>query len=285
MIEDRPHRPHRTVAPSDKIDLRGVSLVCVETRRSHLAVQAMERCMRQTDFAECLLLSPHAPEGLPPSIRPVRIPDITSVAQYSDFMVKQLGPYFSADHALIVQWDGFITDARRWDPRFLDYDYIGAPWYGQPIAVGNGGFSLRSRRLVDALLQMDTPVMHPEDHVICERYRPELESCFGIRFAPLDVARRFSWEALEPVEATFGLHGFFNFHRAMSEAELIDYLDGCDDAIVRSVEGRRLLKNLYRSSMHAAAAKLLARRMAGPLSMKLDAFKLRSFAGLRMWRR
>lgn len=264
-----------------KIDLREVSLVCVETRRSHLAVQAMERCMRRADFAECLLLSPHALDGLPPPIRSVRIPDIASITEYSDFMVKRLGHFFSAGHVLIVQWDGFITDASRWDARFLDYDYIGAPWPTQPMAVGNGGFSLRSRRLVDALQRMDTPETHPEDLVICGRYRPDLESRFGIRFAPLDVASRFSWEAVEPVQTTFGLHGFFNFHRAMSEAEIIAYLEGCDDAIVSSVAGRRLLKNLYRSSMHVAAAKLLARRMAGPLPMKLDALKLRGFAGLR----
>ena len=268
----------------EKIDLRAVSLVCVETRRSHLAVQAMQRCRRQANFAECLLLSPHAPE-LPVAIRHVRIPDIASVAQYSAFMVKQLGAYFSADHALVVQWDGFITDASRWDPDFLEYDYIGAPWPDQPMAVGNGGFSLRSRRLVEALQKIDTPQTHPEDHVICGRYRPELESRFGIRFAPLDVARRFSWEAVEPAKPTFGLHGFFNFHRAMSEAELIATLDDCDDAILRSVAGRRLLKNLYRASMHTAAAQLTARRMSGPLSMQIDAVKLRSFAALRAWTR
>jgi hypothetical protein len=269
------------VSAAAKVDLRGVSLVCVETRRSHLAIQAMERCMHQAEFGECLLLAPHVPAALPSTIRHVRIPDITSVAQYSHFMVKQLGPYFSAGHALIVQWDGFITDASRWDPLFLDYDYIGAPWFDQPMSVGNGGFSLRSRRLVDALQQLDTPEVHPEDHVICGRYRPELERRFGVCFAPVDIASRFSWEAVEPAEPTFGLHGFFNFHRAMSEAELVAYLDGCDDAIVRSVAGRRLLKKLYRSSMSVAAAKLLARRMEGPLSMKLDAVKLRSFAALR----
>lgn len=266
---------------ANKADLGAVSLVCVETRRSHLAIQAMERCMRGARFAECLLLSPNAPEGLPASIHHVPIPDIGSVAQYSQFMVKQLGAHFSAGHALIVQWDGFITDASRWEPGFLDYDYIGAPWFDQPMSVGNGGFSLRSRRLVDALARMDTPETHPEDHVICGRYRPELESRFDVRFAPFDVASRFSWEAVEPAQPTFGLHGFFNFHRAMSEPELVEYLDGCDDAIVRSVAGRRLLKNLYRMSMPSAAAKLLARRMAGPMSMKLDAIKLRSFAGLR----
>ncbi|HEY0662868.1 MAG TPA: DUF5672 family protein [Lysobacter sp.] len=263
-----------------KLDLRTVSLVCIETRRPQLAVYAIERCLQQADFGECLLLSPNRVE-LPPSIRHVEIPDITSVAGYSEFMIRHLGRHFSGSHALIVQWDGFITDAHRWDARFLDYDYIGAPWYHRPVAVGNGGFSLRSRRLVDALQAMDTPVTHPEDQVICERYRPELEQRFGVRFAPLELASRFAWEQNEPADGTFGFHAFFNFHRALSEAELLDYLDLCDRPLLHSVPARRLLKNLYRASMHTAARKLSAARMTGPLSMQLDALKLRLFATLR----
>ncbi|HEY5971619.1 MAG TPA: DUF5672 family protein [Pseudoxanthomonas sp.] len=209
----------------------------------------------------------------------MEIEDISSVAEYSHFMIKRLGEYFSGSHVLIVQWDGFVTDARQWDPRFLEYDYIGAPW--KDGSVGNGGFSLRSRRLVDALQAMQTPETHPEDHCICDRYRAELETRFGIRFAPLELARRFAWEAPDPGHSTFGLHGFFNFHRALDERELISYLDGCDEGILHSVAARRLLKNLYRSGQYAAARKLATIRMAGPLPMRLDALKLRAFAALQ----
>lgn len=270
--------PPATATNPDRIDLREISLVCVETRRAPLAIHALQRCLRQASFKECLLLSPHA-SVLPAPMKHVEIPDIASVAEYSHFMIKRLGEYFSGSHALIVQWDGFVTDARQWDPRFLEYDYIGAPW--KDGSVGNGGFSLRSRRLVDALRIMQTPETHPEDHCICHRYRAELQTRFGIRFAPLELARRFSWEASDPGHSTFGLHGFFSFHRALDEHELIAYLDECDEGILRSVAARRLLKNLYRSGKYAAARKLAAIRMAGPLPMKLDTFKLRAFAALQ----
>jgi len=270
-----------TSAPhGDRLDLGDVSLVCVETRRPELALFAMERCLRQVRFGEARLLGAR-PRTLPEGIVHERLDGIASVADYSRFMVRELGGHFSGTHALIVQWDGFVTDATRWDPRFLEYDYIGAPWPDQEPSVGNGGFSLRSRRLVDALAAMDTPDVHPEDHRICQQYRPQLERDFGIRFAPRDLAARFSWEAQEPAAPTFGFHAFFNFHRVLDEDELLAYFDLCDTGILYSVPARRLLKKLYRTGMHRAADKLHALRMQGPLKLRLDAIKLRTFARAR----
>lgn len=265
---------------TDRLRLDRVSLLCVETRRPQLALRAMERCMRDIDFGECLLLSPR-PIPPHPGIHHVVIPDIDSVEQYSDFMVRRLGDHFSLEHVLVVQWDGFVIAASCWDDGFLDYDYIGAAWAGRAASVGNGGFSLRSRRLVDALRRIDTPVTHPEDDAICRRYRQELERRHAVRFAPIEVARRFSWEQVVSDGPTFGFHAFFNFHRVMSEPELVDYFRDCDDALLQSVPARRLLKNLYRAGMRVAAAELLRRRLRGPLAMKLDAAKLRAIAWLR----
>ena len=150
----------------DRIDLGNVSLVCVETRRHALAIHALQQCMRQAHFKECLLLSPQTPDlapDLPSGIRHVGIPDITSVAAYSDFVVRRLDAYFSGEHVLIVQWDGFILDGKCWNPRFLDFDYIGAPWPDAARTVGNGGFSLRSRRLWGALRAIAPATTDPED--------------------------------------------------------------------------------------------------------------------------
>jgi hypothetical protein len=265
-----------------RLRLDDVSLVCVETRRPRLAEMAMQRCMRGIAFRECLLLgSGSGSESVPGPIQRLGIPPLTDVAGYSGFMVRDLVDYFRGTHALVVQWDGFVVRPECWDERFLDYDYIGAPWPDQGNAVGNGGFSLRSRRLLESLRRIDVADPHPEDYRICVTHRAELESRFGIRFAPPEVAARFSWEATEPIEPTFGLHGFFNFHRAMNEAELIGYFALCDDAMLQTIEARRLLKNLYRSSMQDAARALHARRMRGPPSMRVDAWKLRVFAALR----
>lgn len=265
--------------PDQRIDLGTVSLVCVETRRHALALHALEHCLRLAQFKECLLLSPTTP-AMPSGIKHVPIADIDSVAAYSDFIVGRLGDYFSGEHVLIVQWDGFVLDAARWDARFLDYDYIGAPWPDAARTVGNGGFSLRSRRLWDALRDIDPVTTHPEDTCICIEQRSALEAR-GIRFAPTELAETFAWEAPEPLQPTFGFHGFFNFHRVMPEPELIDYLRICDDGILFSVPARRLLKGCYRSNMHDAAREISRRRMSGPWKMKLDVIKLGLVAILR----
>ena len=264
----------------ERIDLSTISLVCVETRRHALAVHALQRCLQQARFKECLLLSPSAPATLPGGIQHAPIADINSVAAYSDFIVGKLGDYFSGGHALIVQWDGFILDATRWDARFLDYDYIGAPWPDAARTVGNGGFSLRSRRLWNALRDIDPLSTHPEDACICIEQRQALEAR-GIRFAPTELAEAFAWEAPEPAQPTFGFHGFFNFHRVMPEQELIDYLRMCDDGILFSVPARRLLKGCHRSGMRDAAREISRRRMRGPSKMKLDVIKLNFFARCR----
>ena len=261
------------------IELGDVSLVCVETRRIGLAVFALQQCLRKARFKECLLLSPHAP-ALPQGIRHVPIADITSVAAYSDFIIRDLARHFTGGHVLIAQWDGFILDADCWDPRFLDNDYIGAPWPDAARTVGNGGFSLRSRRLWDALGDIDPVTTHPEDACICIDQRSPLEAR-GIRFAPTALAETFAWEAPEPLLPTFGFHGFFNFHRVMPEPALIDYLRMCDDGILFSVPARRLLKGCYRSGMHDAAREISRRRMSGPWPMKLDVIKLKLFARCR----
>ena len=263
-----------------RLDLGDVSLVCVETRRPALALFAMERCLRVARFKEARLLGARPPT-LPDGIEHAPLQGIASVADYSRFMVRELGAHFTGTHALVVQWDGFITDATCWDARFLACDYIGAPWPGEQPAVGNGGFSLRSRRLVDALATIDTPEVHPEDHRICQLYRPRLERDFGIRFAPEDLAARFSWETGEPPGPSFGFHAFFNFHRVLDEDELLAYFDLCDTGILYSVPARRLLKQLYRTGMDRAADKLHALRMQGPLKLRLDALKLRAFARAR----
>jgi hypothetical protein len=107
---------------------------------------------------------------------------------------------------LVVQHDGFIVRPESWDRKFLQYDYIGAPWDNG--IVGNGGFSLRSKRLLDVLAEMRDLLTwpHPEDGALCCTYRDELESR-GILFAPTDVARRFSVED-EAYQNSFGLHGY-----------------------------------------------------------------------------
>ncbi len=244
-----------------KADLRNVSLVCVETRYPELARYAIERCRAAASFKECLLLSPTR-HPLPSYIEQIEIAPIHSVAAYSEFMLRDLGRYFHGEHVLVIQWDSFILRGDLWQPEFLQYDYIGAPWPHRPVAVGNGGFSLRSRRLIEALQKIDISITHPEDYVICERHRDQLMSEYGIQFAPAALAARFAFEC-KTEDATFGFHGFFNFHHALDDAELTRYIGHCDDAIMHAEAARNLVRNLYHSGRYAMARRILKRRLTG----------------------
>lgn len=172
-----------------KADLSDVTLVAVDcTPKVHLAQRAIDKCMEQCDFGAVKLLCRNA------ALRHAAIcPPIRSLEDYSKFMVRGLWKYVETSHALVVQSDGYILNGEAWNPEFLEYDYIGAPWLPSN-AVGNGGFSLRSRKLLELLARHPlggTP--HPEDSHICIRHRKTLED-LGIKFAPLELARRFAFE-------------------------------------------------------------------------------------------
>jgi len=115
-------------------------------------------------------------------------------------------------HCLIVQWDGFVLDPEAWDPVFLEYDYIGAPWpqFTDGRDVGNGGFSLRSHKLLMACRDERFRPGHPEDVSICRTNRDLLEREYSIRFAERQLAERFAFERRSSPESTFGFHGIFN---------------------------------------------------------------------------
>lgn len=145
--------------------------------------------------------------------RVVRIPKLDSIEAYSRFMLRDLSAYFDTEHVLVAQWDGFIWNENLWDDEFLNYDYIGAPWpsgllsRGVPkgFNVGNGGFSLRSKRLQEFLRTDEYLLWHKnEDVVISQINRAYLEA-MGFTFAPLELAKRFSWENLK-MEPAFGVH-------------------------------------------------------------------------------
>lgn len=131
-------------------------------------------------------------------------------ADYSKFMIKQLANEFTTSHVLTIHADGYVLNADAWDNDWLNYDYIGATWwYKDNMNVGNGGFSLRSKKLCDILASYQIQHYHPEDHHICRTYRPALER-LGIRFAPEEVANKFSIEAYGSSDNKY--NGQFGFH-------------------------------------------------------------------------
>lgn len=138
--------------------------------------------------------------------------ELNSIEAYSEFMIKYLDQVIHTSHALVIQHDGYVLNWEAWKDEWLEYDYIGAPWwYKDGKNVGNGGFSLRSKKLI-RILAIDPKIelTHPEDHHICRTYRPYLEKEYGIKFAPEEVAKEFSiegWKGDRNYKGQFGFHG------------------------------------------------------------------------------
>lgn len=193
---------------SERLCLPSVTLITVNCDKIESGIAAMEASIKDIDFAEVKFLTSVDTDYK----YAVKIPHIGTIQEYSRFMVKELTKYVQTDFVLVIQSDGYVKNPAGWLPEFLNYDYIGATWwYNDRHNVGNGGFSLRSKRLLD-VLATDRSILktHPEDDVICRRYGRYLQRRHGINFAPDKVAKKFSIEGFRQKDKTYS--GQFGFH-------------------------------------------------------------------------
>jgi hypothetical protein len=243
-----------------RLSLPDVALCAVTSIALPETVQALERCLDQVDFGSVRLLTDRPAYDARPDIELQRIDPIRSREDYCEFIIRRLAEFVDLQHVLIVQWDGFVIDPSQWRAEFLDYDYIGAPWpqFHDDRTVGNGGFSLRSRRLLELTASPEFPGAHPEDVSICRTYRRLLEAQ-GIRFAPRCIAEHFSFERGRPTRS-FGFHGLFNFPRVLPPDELKTTLDALDSDLLAGRDGADLIIELARrGDVHQA--RRLARKL------------------------
>lgn len=268
--------------------LRHVTLVSVtglpDARGAALALRVS---LDQLPGTQAVLCSPVAPPGLDPRIRHMPLAPM-HYHEYSWFMLFALWRVIPTEFALVVQDDGWVLDGNLWQDDWLQYDFIGAPihlahvlapdgerwlrgfeWtrdYGQPgyrvHVVQNGGFSLRSQRMMRALVER--PHLHvrvpPPDHVdtfpapmrmrwsndalledvqLTGVLRPELEAA-GLRFAPLEVARWFSIEHAAPL-----LHEGLDALKLFGHHSKLRRLDSLDPPTVRCALGEDELDQVW----------------------------------------
>lgn len=136
--------------------------------------------------------------------------DVNSYSQFNNYMIKHLYKHVGSDYCLVVQDDGYILNSNAWTDEFLNYDYIGAPWINHHYIpdenkVGNGGFSLRSKKLINLCKDLSISENDNEDVVICQKNSEYLRSQ-GIKFAPIGLANIFSVED-GIYQNQFGFHG------------------------------------------------------------------------------
>ena len=245
-------------------NLSAVTLVAVTSVAIEPTVRALDACMRQADFGHVLLLSDQPLRGIAGGkIEWRRIDRLASRADYSRFMLQKLSAEIGTSHALCVQWDGFVLEGANWNPAFLDYDYIGAPWphFRDSHNVGNGGFSLRSRRLLDACAGLPFNHREAEDIMISRLFRPLLEQQ-GLRFAPESLARQFAYERSRPSGREFGFHGAFNLVRYLSAKDALVLFRDLDPALLARNERWELLRWAIFHGRARLAATMLGRLMS-----------------------
>jgi hypothetical protein len=210
----------------EKIKLENVTLVCVTSVNVERAINALKYSCRGIDFKEVKLLTDKDISDSKIIVEKIIPLDLNG---YSKFIVYDLYKHINTEFALIIQDDGFVINPDKWEDEFLKYDYIGAPWalpsdnfsyrdpFGNLIRVGNGGFSLRSKKLLSLSTELELEwksyfgFYNEDGFFTCHnRHLFEKEGC---KYAPLEVAVRFSKEReIEENKGiiTFGFHGKYS---------------------------------------------------------------------------
>lgn len=203
------------------LKLPNVTLCIADTHYYGEAISSLKKSLTQIEPAATKFLTDiHAYNPKFP-FEIIKIDKLDGKRGYSQFIIKELDQHVETDFVLITQHDAWVLDEKAWTDEFLEYDYVGAGWLEvDGYNVGNGGFSLRSKRL-QHILATDEFInpFHPEDATICRLYRPYLEEKYGIKFAPDALADKFSFELREPIQSTFGFHG--KFHKPYRETIII----------------------------------------------------------------
>lgn len=212
------------------VNLNNITLVAVTSVNVDRTIRALKHSMKEISFGEVILLTDK--DVSPIGLKTIKIEPLDYIG-YSHFIVYELHKFINNEFALIIQDDGFVTNPDKWSSKFLDYDYIGAPFpipspddkisyrdpFGNLIRVGNGGFSLRSKKLLELPTKLNLewkPYFgyYNEDgfFAVHNRHLFEENSC---KFAPADIAAEFSIEhntAETLGKTSFGFHGKHNKH-------------------------------------------------------------------------
>lgn len=218
------------------LTLPGVTLVLVDCVAPALSRLAIEDTLCQIRPAAALFVGSPRLANADVGGVPMRwLPDrLDSLDRAMNALWYRVPPEVETSHLLVIQWDGWVLDGSLWEPEWLDADYIGAPWWWHPDKrVGNGGFSLRSTRLMRFLAAHSDkfPVAAIEDDALCRQYRPALEA-EGFRWAPEEIAMRFSFEYTKPAShGTFGFHDMRNWPWVLDDAALDRRLAIADDYV------------------------------------------------------
>lgn len=184
-----------------------VTLVCIDCLHIDAAVASMKATLNRIQFKHAVLMT-SCPCDYEHTIK---IDPIKSLSDYSAFVINDLHARIETCHALIVQHDGWVIDGSKWDESWKEFDYIGGNTFwtepGSDGKGGNGGFSLRSKRLLEAMSHGYVDVKYEDMFYSSMPHRRYFES-IGMKFATRRIQQSFALDNQD-------YSGQFGHHRGM----------------------------------------------------------------------
>ena len=191
---------------------KDVTLICVDGVDPNLSYKSLLFSNREIGFDNIKLLSFELPDGYKNDVQFIQIPKM-SWGEYNDFIARKLIDFIDTPYCLLVQTDGVVINSNLWLDEFFDYDYIGAPWPDEVVwqnlqnqktrdsfianggksRIGNGGFSLRSKKFLAESSKYESCEGYGEDTYLCNIHYQDMISN-GIKFPSVDLACKFSIE-------------------------------------------------------------------------------------------
>ena len=258
------------------LKLNTVTLVCLDTRNVEAAIDSMSRSLSKVKFAENILFTSKTMctnelkvKANLAGIKLEYVPEIKSITEYSLFILSNLSSYINTNYCLLTQWDGWVINTEFWDSDFLNYDYIGAIWpLYSDYQVGNGGFSLRSKKLLNSTRDFikcnpDYKIPLIEDDYICRENRQSFEQNYQIKFPSKEIANKFSIERNGIPTKSFGFHGMFNFNFVLqSDSDLRILVNKLNDACFINRASYDLARYLLECKRISIAKVVIFKRLA-----------------------
>ena len=224
------------------LDLSRVTCFAIDnTYRINETISSLHTCMNFANFGEVKLVT--TPENVDKykdecAIDGILVEDqvapLTNIDEYNYYILYHLHQHIKTDYVILVQDHAFIINPNSWSEDFFEYDYIGAPWpyrdrafitpFGEHQRVGNGGFSLRSKKLLEVPLHKNIPFRVAEQPDFYKMFggkntnedgnitvhNKHLYEEAGCKIAPIEVAKYFSYETPLPENQGIIPFGFHN---------------------------------------------------------------------------
>lgn len=195
---------------TSKIHIPEITLLAIDRSDPSGITRSVDISTRHIEFGEVVLITDHNYfEGR---------------KGYSKWCLTDMWKFVKTSHVLIIHSDSYVVNHKAWDDEWLAWDVIGPSWgYKDGLNCGNGGFSLRSKRLLNILGQIDYTGLNTdfEDCLLGRYLRPWLEDRYNIEFAPDHICNQFAIEAYgssvfvdsyghrgNEYRNQFGFHGF-----------------------------------------------------------------------------